>query len=47
MQERLATVDTLVIDKTGTLTTGKPVLPDGTDTVLALVVEAGSAHPLA
>ncbi len=48
--ERMAAVDTLVIDKTGTLTTGKPVLTDATsDEVLALAaaVEAGSAHPLA
>ncbi len=48
--ERLAGVDTLVIDKTGTLTTGKPVLTDATsDEVLALAaaVEAASAHPLA
>ena len=48
--ERMANVDTLVIDKTGTLTTGKPVLTDATsDEVLALAaaVEAGSGHPLA
>ena len=48
--ERMAGVDTLVIDKTGTLTTGKPVLTDTTsDAVLALAasVETGSAHPLA
>ena len=48
--ERRAGVDTLVIDKTGTLTQGKPVLTDATsDEVLALAaaVEAGSAHPLA
>ena len=49
--ERMARVDTLVIDKTGTLTLGKPVLTDvaGRDEVLALAaaVEAGSAHPLA
>ena len=48
--ERLSQVDTLVIDKTGTLTTGKPVLTDATsDEVLnlAAAVEAGSAHPLA
>jgi len=48
--ERMAGVDTLVIDKTGTLTLGKPVLTDATsDEVLALAaaVEAGSAHPLA
>ena len=49
--ERMAKVDTLVIDKTGTLTSGKPVLTDvvGGDDVLALAaaVEAGSGHPLA
>ena len=48
--ERMAGVDTLVIDKTGTLTMGKPVLTDAiSDEVLALVaaVEAGSGHPLA
>ncbi len=48
--ERMAGVDTLVIDKTGTLTIGKPVLTDVTsDEVLALAaaVETGSAHPLA
>ena len=48
--ERMAGVDTLVIDKTGTLTMGKPVLTDATsDEVLSLAaaVEAGSAHPLA
>ena len=49
--ERMAKVDTLVIDKTGTLTMGKPVLTDvvGGDEVLAFAaaVEAGSAHPLA
>jgi Cu+-exporting ATPase len=48
--ERMARVDTLVIDKTGTLTTGKPVLTDATSDdvlVLAAAVEAGSGHPLA
>ena len=49
--ERMARVDTLVIDKTGTLTQGKPELTDvqGGDEVLGLAaaVEAGSAHPLA
>lgn len=48
--ERMAGVDVLVIDKTGTLTTGKPVLTEATsDEVLALAaaVETGSAHPLA
>jgi len=54
--ERLAAVDTLVIDKTGTLTEGKPALTalratDGfTDEKLlraAAALEAGSEHPLA
>ncbi len=54
--ERLAKVDTLVVDKTGTLTEGKPklteiVLEDHIDenTALALAasLEQGSAHPLA
>ena len=54
--ERMAGVDTLIVDKTGTLTMGKPKL---TDTVslgamievellsLAAAVERGSEHPLA
>jgi Cu+-exporting ATPase len=54
--ERLASVDTLVIDKTGTLTEGKPALTGieavsgfTPDEVLrfAAVLEAGSEHPLA
>jgi Cu+-exporting ATPase len=54
--ERMAGVDVLVVDKTGTLTEGKPRLTDvvtfGEDTeteMLALVrgVESGSEHPLA
>jgi P-type Cu+ transporter len=54
--ERLAEVDTLVVDKTGTLTEGRPVLaevrsvPGISDTELlglAASVEAGSEHPLA
>jgi Cu+-exporting ATPase len=55
--ERLATVDTLVVDKTGTLTRGRPELvgietvpggPDA-DSLLALAagLERGSEHPLA
>lgn len=54
--ERMASVDTLIVDKTGTLTMGKPKL---TDTValgdvpeadllsLAVALERGSEHPLA
>ena len=54
--ERMASVDTLMVDKTGTLTMGKPTL---TDTValgdvteeellsLAAALERGSEHPLA
>jgi Cu+-exporting ATPase len=54
--ERMAGVDTLIVDKTGTLTMGKPKL---TDTValgdvaeanllsLAAALERGSEHPLA
>jgi P-type Cu+ transporter len=54
--ERLESVDTLVVDKTGTLTEGKPtlatVLPLGTRSVadvvrLAAALEQGSEHPLA
>ncbi len=54
--ERLARVDTLVVDKTGTLTEGKPVLQDVVglddhqeDDLLKLVaaLEVGSEHPLA
>ena len=55
--ERFAKVDTLVVDKTGTLTEGKPMLTgievvdDGLDEdnflALAASLEQGSAHPLA
>jgi len=54
--ERLAKVDTLIVDKTGTLTEGRPRLTDvvtaeGSDeaTVLSLAaaLEQGSEHPLA
>lgn len=54
--ERLAAVDTLIVDKTGTLTEGRPALTDvvaidgfGEDEVLSLAaaVEQGSEHPLA
>jgi Cu+-exporting ATPase len=54
--ETLARVDTLVVDKTGTLTEGRPSLaavagPDGTEDVealrLAASLERGSEHPLA
>ncbi|PWW01991.1 Cu+-exporting ATPase [Hoeflea marina] len=54
--ERMARVDTLIVDKTGTLTEGRPKLTDvvafagaGEDEVLAIAasLEAGSEHPLA
>ena len=54
--ERFAEVDTLIVDKTGTLTVGKPkliaVLPEGghdeTEILrLAASLERGSEHPLA
>ncbi|WP_422372167.1 heavy metal translocating P-type ATPase [Hoeflea sp.] len=54
--ERMAKVDVLVVDKTGTLTEGKPILTDvigfgdtGEAEMLALVrgLESGSEHPLA
>jgi Cu+-exporting ATPase len=54
--ETLEKVDTLVLDKTGTLTQGKPKLvgisgsqPDGNDEMLRLAasLERGSEHPLA
>ncbi|MGH6824810.1 heavy metal translocating P-type ATPase [Methyloceanibacter sp.] len=54
--ERLASVDTIVVDKTGTLTEGKPKLTgiqaapgfdSGEVLRLAASLEAGSEHPLA
>jgi P-type Cu+ transporter len=54
--ERMASVDTLIVDKTGTLTTGKPALTDvvpfarNSETgllSLAAALEKGSEHPLA
>jgi P-type Cu+ transporter len=54
--ERMAAVDTLIVDKTGTLTMGKPKLTDtealgdvnGADLLsLAAGLERGSEHPLA
>ncbi|WP_163594912.1 HAD family hydrolase, partial [Klebsiella pneumoniae] len=54
--ERFAGVDTLIVDKTGTLTEGRPKLTDivtaGALTddqllILAASLEKGSEHPLA
>lgn len=54
--ERMARVDTLIVDKTGTLTMGKPTLTDAialsdiseSDVLsLAAALERGSEHPLA
>ncbi len=54
--ERMASVDTLIVDKTGTLTEGKPMLTDvvvlgeldENDLLgLAATLEKGSEHPLA
>lgn len=54
--ERLASVDTLVVDKTGTLTEGKPAVSDvltagsvkeGDVIAMAASLERGSEHPLA
>ncbi|UCA46404.1 heavy metal translocating P-type ATPase [Pseudochrobactrum sp. XF203] len=54
--ERMAKVDTLIVDKTGTLTEGRPKLTDvvavsgiGDNTLLQLAasLEKGSEHPLA
>jgi Cu+-exporting ATPase len=54
--ERMAGVDTLIVDKTGTLTMGKPKLtdavvlgglPEGDLLSLAAALERGSEHPLA
>ncbi|WP_123695396.1 copper-translocating P-type ATPase [Allostella humosa] len=50
--ERLAAVDTVVLDKTGTLTLGRPsLIPDGArdpdDLVAAAGLAAASRHPLA
>lgn len=47
--ERLATIDTILMDKTGTLTLGKPVLVNkGNDTALQIAASlaAHSRHPL-
>ena len=48
--ERLSGVDVLIVDKTGTLTEGHPVLTDAADDetlALAAALERGSEHPLA
>lgn len=49
--ERLAEVDTVVFDKGGTLTTGKPQLMNGAavslpDMAVAVAMAQGSAHPM-
>lgn len=49
--EKLARVDAVVIDKTGTLTTGAPVLTNadalsGRELAVAAALATGSAHPL-
>ena len=47
--ERLATIDTALMDKTGTLTLGKPTLqntPDKEDLKLAASIATHSLHPL-
>ena len=49
--EKLARVDAVVLDKTGTLTTGRPVLVNADaipprDLAIAAALAAGSAHPL-
>jgi len=48
--ERLSGVDVLIVDKTGTLTEGRPILTDAADDetlALAAALERGSEHPLA
>ena len=53
--EHLHSIDTVVLDKTGTLTTGKPevtdILPDGIESqellILAAALESKSEHPFA
>src|SRR4029078_8820145 len=54
--ERLASVDTVILDKTGTLTLGRPQVtavvpsqgfPENGVLILAAAVEAGSGPPLA
>mgnify|MGYP001814451712 FL=1 len=56
MLERFADVDTLIVDKTGTLTVGKPILTDIVPTAqfeetellgFVAALERGSEHPLA
>ena len=50
--ERLAEIDTVVFDKTGTMTEGRPILADpeshsAGDIALAAAMARGSSHPLA
>jgi Cu2+-exporting ATPase len=46
---RMGEVDTVVLDKTGTVTGGRPVVVEATDEVLRIAagVERGSIHPVA
>lgn len=47
--EQAHSIDTVVLDKTGTITIGKPVVTDvvGVDILLAAAIEKNSTHPLA
>ncbi|MDO4176527.1 MAG: heavy metal translocating P-type ATPase, partial [Bacillota bacterium] len=47
--ERASDIDTVVLDKTGTITQGKPLVTDviGIDLLVAAAIEKNSGHPLA
>ncbi|MCQ2546666.1 MAG: heavy metal translocating P-type ATPase [Clostridia bacterium] len=47
--ERASGIETVVLDKTGTITRGKPLVTDvlGIDLLLAAAIEKNSGHPLA